>query len=716
MTNSSSRLTNRLIILVSVITFLAPLILFILNISNIYRGPLQEAKKSIEAYGGAAISKKIYIEKLDFVAYKGFVLNDLRIYNEDQELDLQVEKLVVRFKLFKFLKDRFLDIECLEFIKPRFYTHPQNLIVAPEDKEIIPGCSFGMHKNFTIKIKDGLFLQDESRAVVDTAGEASGIGFSFFVRLQDENKLRAGGILDLSEYASNEYPLSDMFFPGVAKKLRFRLDLSWDSDRLYIKRLLLSFKHFKLSVKGNISDYKRDPTANLTLALKEVVFRKGLSLGEHIFINRISGLILHMKAAGDETDWSITLDNVRGRVMLLPMPISIDKLSCDLRHTKDGVSIKNTNFFLNDVPIGVVGKAIYSEPPYLEIKILSHPGQITSLRRSNPFNFKLSFSGHDHRDYVKGDLFFELEKLRSARRSDEQHFTFKVSDLVYRPKGIQPDDTDDTPALLIFKTGNFIYSGNMPWEDAHLQFSGSEFLIDTTDNKLRFEGFKLSGYGGSIDGTGTVFFHNTLLDSYFDITLNSLRIPDFKEIFPIGFDISGELGGNITLDNQRIPYLDARIGISNGKLKNVNLINSIADFLGVSTIKDVDFDEITSSFLFFKAGNEIYIKETILNSEKMQLSGDFKIADNLKIDGNILMRLPADVLKESYKMRYILSLAEEKLPHADFEFIVTGNSNSPRIRWLDSKFKQLLVSVISESDKEAMELEIEKALEPFFAK
>ena len=108
--------------------------------------------------------------------------------------------------------------------------------------------------------------------------------------------------------------------------------------------------------------------------------------------------------------------------------------------------------------------------------------------------------------------------------------------------------------------------------------------------------------------------------------------------------------------------------------------------------KDVLLNKLTV------AGNDILLK------------GDIKLKTTKKLNGNISVRLPTALLKESFKLRLLFMLIGERLPYQDFEFEIGGFVNSPQIKWLSTRFRENVTKYLTEGGKVALEKSLEQAI------
>jgi len=156
------------------------------------------------------------------------------------------------------------------------------------------------------------------------------------------------------------------------------------------------------------------------------------------------------------------------------------------------------------------------------------------------------------------------------------------------------------------------------------------------------------------------------------------------------------------------------VSISDGYIKNLKLLDLIADFLGLVALKDIHFEGFHSKFDLFVTGDEVSLNGIKLHSESVDMDANFVIRGMKGLEGDMLVRLPGELIRQSFKMKLLLLLTREKLPSADFEFQIGGTIQNPRIKWLDTKFKQYLRKSLSKRGQKAIERQIDEAISPFF--
>jgi hypothetical protein len=133
--------------------------------------------------------------------------------------------------------------------------------------------------------------------------------------------------------------------PGFIGPMGYKLGIIMTPDVISISDLRLDFEKFSVDIKGVISDYASSPKAELDISSKEINIRG---------VGRVT--------------------NLYSRTIL----------------SKDGLFIKNLDFFVNNFPLGITCRLSDFKSPVIELNIVSYPGQLPSLRPFNPFNFELN--------------------------------------------------------------------------------------------------------------------------------------------------------------------------------------------------------------------------------------------------------------------------------------------------------------------------------------
>ena len=456
----------------------------------------------------------------------------------------------------------------------------------------------------------------------------------------------------------------DIKFKGVAifKKpsffgqVNYKLNAMVTPDVISIGDMAFNSDKFDIKIKGNISDYLKNPVADFNISSKEIN---------------------------------------------APCIGMVNNLSSSLRITKDELMINNLDFFLNNFPIGIRCRVSDFKSPIIEFNLMSYPGQIASRRKLNPLNFSLNFLGTGYKNSVKGQMIFEMQKLESTDPRKAFYaravindlscaFSKKVLSVLAKDINCETDALDRRISLKISDLGALLYAGK---------------------KRIYLSRLNLSMYEGIVKASGYLDFQEWFPKLLLDFKIYKLDIAELIKAQDLKYDLKGKIDFKGVFNNRINPCLSGRLNLSNGYLKNIKLLGMVSDFLSVPSLKNTYFKDLSSMVEFSWVDKDFLFNKLIVMGEGILLNGDIKLKNTKKINGNISVRLSTELLKESFKLRLLFFIIGERLPCQDFEFEIGGFVNSPQIKWLSTRFRENVLKYLTEGDKAVLEKSLEQAIE-----
>ncbi len=692
MINPSSQLRRNILLFIFIIVFT----IVVFNLPLIFNETFLRIKNIIEESASRLLDKNVTIEKIGFLPYGELILYNIKIYdNENKVWYLSAKRCSIQFKLLPLIIKRAIVVTKLKFAEPIFYPALKNLRTNNKEEKIL-NYRVEFDRNLLMEVVLGSAVFDKNKSLLD------GIGFSFWLKLKKNNKIYSEGSIDLKDCGLKHYLSKNIYLFESIDRIGYRLETTFAGNLCSLDELVLDFGQFKIGAVGFIENYKTNPNLDVNLYLKEPDFSKEVYFRTRSFIAHIRNFIMQIKGALRERQFSIKLDMIRSKFIYLPAIFKIDNFYCSLKLSKEELVVEDFSCFVNNFPIGLECKLSNFESPSIELKLISYPDQLPSLRSSNPLNFEFSFSGYKYGDSFKGNIFLQIERL-IPREEKTKTAKFVINDLEYR-------FLDREILSLEAKEVIYIYAKDLSKPEIKLELADFRFLLYAYGKKVYFHDISLSGYKGILKGKGFFDFEIFPPAIFVDFEFDGIDMAELAGVFHFAFDLAGSLNGKGVFDSKASPYLAGTAAISNGFIKNLNLLNLIADFLNIISLRNIYFDNFSSDFLFFVTGDEIFLDNIKLRNKDIYLESGLKIVDRRKVKGNMLVRLSTGLLKESFKLRILFFLMGERLPYVDFEFKIGGLAVSPQIQWLDSAFKINVMRYLSESNKKAMEIEIEKMI------
>lgn len=704
MARSSSKSLSSILLLI----LMSILIYAAFNLPLIFKEQFLKIEDIIEKNAEDALGKNFSIGKIGFFPYGELILYDVKIYDKTQGISYaEAKRCAVRFKLWPLFINKAIVVTDVEVKAPLLYPAFKKLRVSKKET-IIGGYRLEIDRYLFIKLGSG------KAVLVNKDSGSDEIRFAFWARFTGENGFYSEGWVDLDRYSLGEYLLNDVFFFDFIDKIGYKLKCSLeDNDTLSVDELVLDFEQFKLGAKGRIEDFSKNPIVNIEVGLKDLYFQDKIYLRSKLLIASIRNFIMQIKGALLKPHFAVRLDNLSSRLSYLPATLKIDNFYCNLKLSKDELLIEECSCFLNNLPVGLECRLSKTLSPNIELNVVSYPGQISSLRPLNPLSFGFSFSGDKKEDLIKGNVSLEIEKLVSLNPRKTHYMKLGITELACKfSEGLVFTDTGKNVSPLFIEAKDINYEANMPRQDTILNFGNLTASLYPQGTRFYFSDLNLSGYGGLLKSRGFLGIEALFPRFFFDCEFNGLNVPELLRILHLDYELGGTLSGRAIFDTKAFSWLVGGLTIQDGYMKDLTLLNLIADFLSIPSISDIYFDEFSSNFSISTKGEQFILNSLRLHSPNIYLEADLTLKDRQKIKGNILARLSNNILRESFKMRLLFLLMGENLPYADFEFEIGGLLKSPHVKWLDTNFRKKVMRYLSESGQKAMEKEVEKAIKP----
>lgn len=173
--------------------------------------------------------------------------------------------------------------------------------------------------------------------------------------------------------------------------------------------------------------------------------------------------------------------------------------------------------------------------------------------------------------------------------------------------------------------------------------------------------------------------------------------------------ILGKLDGDMKLDTTHLKdALQGQFFVDNGLIEQNSLLNSVADFLGVYSLRRIGFDHLS---VFFNGGRAEYSTKAELQSEELNGLLEAKIFNYETIDGYLSAVISTRLLNESRQFKRILTYIKHDQPSVVFPFKISSYLQSPRILWLKNEFKEKLQNLLPERNKRYLQKQINSVVE-----
>lgn len=694
---------SKLLLLIFIITF----ILFIYNLPLIFEEQFLDLKELLKKSLEQSLLKDVDIEKIGFLPHGELILYNIKIYDRESDIYYGIAKRChINFKILPLILNRTLIVTSVVFKEPIVFLPSKKVVFPTEERARISDYKLEFDKHFLIKVIEG-------RALFARSNYASGeLGFSGWGRRYGEEGILSEGCINLEDYKLKDYILNDLFFFTFVNKIAYRVKISFHGDRMSVDNVLLDFQQFKIEGDGVIENYKDDPRLDLNLSLKELDLPRKAYLRSRLLIESIRNFIVNIKGTFGEPSWSIRMDELRSRFASLPAVLTVDNFYCRLNISRERLSIEECSGFFNNFPVGVKFLISTDSSPSISLDVISYPGQVPSLKPFNPLNFEFSFSGDRVGDSISGSLGLYAERLLSAESRLTRDLRLSIGQIRCNFLEKLKPSSDGNNIPLSVEAADVLYEARAPSQDLNLRLENINASLRPENGKLYLTDLKVSGYRGLLEGEGMLEFGRARPDAYLDFKFRDFSMDELVDIIDLDYELSGGVNGRAVFNTRTFFFLNGDLDISNGHIGNIEMLDLIADFLGIPSLKDIYFDSLSSGFSISKNTEEISFRDIKLRSKDINMDADLELEELVKIKGDAMVRLSPALLKESFKMRLLFLLIGERIPYADFDFKIAGFLRTPRIKWLDTRFRKSVMRFLSEGGQKAMEAQVEEAIKP----
>lgn len=369
-----------------------------------------------------------------------------------------------------------------------------------------------------------------------------------------------------------------------------------------------------LEIKAVLENFK-DPHLNSELKMKFDLALLGEFKKMPPGTNLKGETEIHVNAYGEikklqemNLSGTVNLRDVEATTPALGVPVK--KLNGNLSFKGDDVNITKLSLSLGESSFGLQGR-FYQAIPYFLFKAEEKP----------VLNFSLN------------SPFMDLDKIFPAGRETKAEERTATSDTILLPdikvKGQLSIDR------LVFRKVEFT------------NLSGS---LDVTDGILRIENVASQVYTGTVGGKVRCDLNDiNQLRFNMDFTASQIEANDFLSRFTAIHDhLFGKLNltasfsgkGNKVEDIQKSLTASGTATITDGKLVNWELLNTLASYLKLKTFKEEQIRTLRNSFKI--QDGRVWFDDLTASAK----SGDFELSGSLGLDGSLDYKLTAVLSSE----------------------------------------------------------------------
>lgn len=339
-------------------------------------------------------------------------------------------------------------------------------------------------------------------------------------------------------------------------------------------------------------------------------------------------------------------------IRALPTSVYIFDIDCSIKFAFPRIQIDNVSFSLNNMPFRLRADVHLCEPPLINL---------TASTQKIKTTFK--------------DLSFYF--------TEEEHFWISFGE-----------------AALSYAVGN---------DFSRVFFKDFNALFDLSDKNFKFVKIDSTIYDGLLKGEGHLDISRVPLRCVLNLELKDVSADKLDSLLIYFPDVYGKSKGHIQYRGYPDSNLTGAIFIEEGYLEDVEFFGWLAGFLGIPSLKKVNFDKLSISFL---VNDKVAMLDKIsLESEDVSLNGYFSLYENDLVASRLSLALSRSLLVTSPKLKSLLALLEEDFSSLNFDFQLSGLMQAMNFKWLESDFKRKLRDSIPEFVQKGMEEKVEAVIE-----
>ncbi len=223
------------------------------------------------------------------------------------------------------------------------------------------------------------------------------------------------------------------------------------------------------------------------------------------------------------------------------------------------------------------------------------------------------------------------------------------------------------------------------------------------------EPFKAACYGGVLEGRFFVYSAPGTFGANAEGHVRGVDLEAFARETPQETSlILGRLDGDLKFDTELKDMVKGQLFVTNGVIEQNSLMNAVADFLGVPSLKKIAFKDLS---VFFSGGRGDYSSKVSLGSDDVSafLEGNITTYDTM--DGYLSVVISTRLLNESKQFKRILAYIKHDQPSVSFPFKISSYIESPRILWLKNEFQEKLSNLLPERNKRYLQKQVSSMVE-----
>lgn len=529
-----------------------------------------------------------------------------------------------------------------------------------------------------------LWLND--MALADVKGYFSSIKGSLWV---------SRGHIVLKKLRVPAFPEADLFGGSpFYKPFDYIFEAESSAEDFVISRFEIVNPDLKFAGLGRIEDVGKNPRVDIGVEFLNIVLDNFPALNRDYVLTRgVVDARLRIEGGADDlkTLLNVKFSNVEANFF---DALAMTRISGTALVERDRMVGENFSLFINDIPFDadfVISQGLY---PHMVLYLAS----LTQVSSSPAFAFELEADGMGKELAGKAKTRIRYAAREATNTLDFELEDFRVGyeeDLFVSARTLKAAFQIEPEKKAARKGKSLSRSVELAHAFCVMRRDNEEFVLDNV---------KAVCYGGTIEGRIGFLMKGGKLTTKGEGHLREVNLGDFFESAPEpSHQLSGRIDGDLRFDTGSVDMVKGQLFVSDGLIEQNPLLNAVSDFLGVPSLKKVDFDELS---VFFSGGRGEYTSQVKLESPRVKADLDGKITGYDKMDGYLSIGLATELMNESKQFKKILTYIRHDEPSVLFSFKISSYLESPRVLWLKNEFKDKLSNLLPERNKRFLQRQV----------
>ena len=453
-----------------------------------------------------------------------------------------------------------------------------------------------------------------------------------------------------------------------------------------VSRLEVSNPALKFTGSGSISDIQSKPSAAFEINFFNILLDDFPSINSKVVQSRgVVDSTLQIKGALDNLS-ILCNSKITNAHLVFFNSIIFSEINGSAVVAIDHIVGQNFSLFCNGIPFSADFVFLNQIAPQLLLQLSSH-----NAKGAETKDFILRFSADWLNDEFLGNLKTSFRYMTSETSTsidcNLKDFRLKYEDDLFVTAEGLTSNFSIKPAAVSEKA----------YFNSNLNLEHFFAILRRQEDGFTLDNLKGNCYDGILEGSIEFVPKGSLMSAKGEAHVRGVDVNEFiKDVIPGQYVLSGLLDGDLRFDTQSEDILKGQFFVTKGTVENNPILDSVGNFLGVSALKKVSFDELS---MFFSGGRGEYSSQVKLKSSQVNGILDGKISSYDKLDGYLTVRLGTELLNESKTFKKILTYIRHEEPSVAFPFKISSYINSPRILWLKNEFKEKLQNMLPERNK-----------------